>query len=220
MKKLSDLLDDIDFNIPEKTETNFYEHDAIVINNLFACLQSIFPAFKQAWPNDALFESAKKEWIKAFSQVELNSIEKIKFGISKFRMSTSPFVPTPGQFIAMCNPTAEDIGLPSSQDAYREACLNSHPTAIKKWTHPAIYHAWKETGAHELSNLSQQQSKPIFERNYEITIRMILDGKTLQEIPLAIKHGNMPMNHDVVLDEYKSISDSKSAFAAMMAKLK
>jgi hypothetical protein len=49
---------------------------------------------------------------------------------------------------------------------------------------------------------------------------MILDGKTLQEIPLAIKHGNMPMNHDVVLDEYKSISDSKSAFAAMMAKLK
>ena len=48
------------------------------------------------------FENAKREWMKAFRQVGLNDIESIKRGVDAFRVLETPFVPSPGQFIAMC----------------------------------------------------------------------------------------------------------------------
>lgn len=187
MKHISDITSEIDFNPFQGSKDNFDEQDALVINNLFLCLQSIFPAFKQAWPNNDLFEKAKKEWTKAFSEAKLNDIRKIKIGISKYRLSQSPFVPTPGQFIEMCNPTPKELGIPGIEDAYKEACYNSAPTVIeKKWSHQVVYHAWSMTGSNIFISQPSKQSAPIFERNYKITIRMILNNEPLKEIPLAI----------------------------------
>lgn len=159
-----------------------------LINLAFKAMCRIFPTFYKAWPTQEEFEGAKREWYKAFMQARLNRVEQIRYGIEKYRLLPNPFVPSPGQFIAMCKPTAEDLGLPSVHLAYREACLNSHPQAEKKWSHDAIYHAAKETGFHQLSTLPQAQSFVMFERNYEIITRKLLTGEVLTAIPKAIEN--------------------------------
>lgn len=88
---------------PFMHEDEFSEQDYKLINKLFATFTAIFPAFKQAWPSQQDFESAKREWMKAFKLANLNDAVKIKIGMDRYRLASTPFVPSPGQFIAMCD---------------------------------------------------------------------------------------------------------------------
>lgn len=159
---------------------------AQVVNALFRELQAIFPAWKQAWPDNQALEAAKKSWIKGFMAAGINTIEQIRFGIERCRDEGGAFAPSVGQFIAWCAPTAEMIGLPDVGKAYREACHNAYPGADQRWSHPAVHHAACETGFYELRNLPEKDSRILFERAYGVTVRAVLDGKPLREIPKAL----------------------------------
>lgn len=104
MKTISDICNKLDLSNPNKLEMSFTEEDAMIVNQLFFALQSIFPAFKQAWPSEALYDKAKIEWTKAFVQAGINNSEKISIGLSKCRLMNTPWIPSPGEFIAMCKP--------------------------------------------------------------------------------------------------------------------
>lgn len=73
-----------------------------IIHDLFETLKAISPAFKQAWPSDKEYNMAKYQWILAFMQCGLKDGEKIKRGVDRFRLLGKAFVPTPGEFIALC----------------------------------------------------------------------------------------------------------------------
>lgn len=159
---------------------------AKVVNSLFAELQCIFPAWKQAWPDEDALNAAKRSWIKGFMHAGINSLEQIQFGVEQCRRSGEQFAPSVGQFIKWCQPTPEMLGLPEAGKAYREACANAHPAANRIWTHPAVHHAACETGFYELANLPEERSRKLFNRNYAITVRMVMNGEALREIPLAL----------------------------------
>lgn len=91
------------------SNSKFTTEDYKIVNELFAVLQSIFPAFRHAWPTENDFERAKREWIKAFKLANLTDLNVIKIGTDKFRLTENPFVPSPGQFIAMCKPEVSSI---------------------------------------------------------------------------------------------------------------
>lgn len=162
------------------------EGTASVVNALFVELQSIFPAWRQAWPNDKALDAAKRSWIKGFMTAGINSVEQIRFGILQCRKSGGDFAPSVGRFIRWCEPTPEMLGLPVLGKAYREACANSHPASDRVWSHVAVHHAACETGFYELANWPEERSKPLFGRNYTITCRMVMEGQPLREIPLAL----------------------------------
>lgn len=162
------------------------EGSARVVNALFKELCSIFPAWKQAWPNDAALKAAKATWIKAFAKAGINSLEQIRYGIEACRDLGQDFAPSVGRFIKMCEPTAEMLGLPSADKAYAEACRNAHPSADRKWTHAAVMHAANETGFYNLNTLKEDESKKLFNRNYDIACRMVAKGEPLKEIPKAL----------------------------------
>lgn len=120
MKNISEITKNLDFHAQGKSAPSFDKRDAEVINALFLQLQGIFPGFRQAWSTDALFESAKKEWAKAFVQAGINNTDKISIGIAKCRLMTTPWVPSIGQFIEMCKPEVSllpplYIGLPNAR---------------------------------------------------------------------------------------------------------
>lgn len=48
-----------------------------VVNALFKELQAIFPAWKQAWPDDDALKAAKRSWTKAFIVEGINQLEQI-----------------------------------------------------------------------------------------------------------------------------------------------
>ena len=161
---------------------------ALLVNQLFATLQAIFPAFRQAWPTQPDFEMAKREWTKAFMQSGLTQIEQIRIGVKRFRLLDVPFVPSPGQFITMCYPTPEEIGLPPLHKAFQEAGMNSSPYVKDKvFSHPAVEHAWIETGAANFKTKKEQDVKEMFKRNYEASTRMAINGESFRTIPKGIE---------------------------------
>lgn len=159
-----------------------------VVNALFKELQSIFPAWKQAWPDDKALQAAKRSWVKGFMSEGITTLEQIRYGLQQCRKSGCDFAPSVGRFIFWCRPTAEMLGLPCDDKAYREACENSHPSrmATAIWSHQGVYHAACETGFYTLNSVPAEKSRPIFIRNYSITIRMLVAGEKLRSIPLAL----------------------------------
>lgn len=159
-----------------------------VINNLFRELMAIFPAWKQAWPDDEAIAAAKATWTKAFMAEGINRIEQIRFGITQCRKLGTDFAPSVGRFIGMCQPTPEMLGIPTADKAFREACRNVHPgmAGIAKWSHDAVYHAASESGLANLNTLPQDASRRLFERNYQITVRALIAGEPLRQMPLAL----------------------------------
>lgn len=104
MDKIDEILSTLSFG---RQETILTEEDYRIVNKLFLSFQAIFPAFKQAWPTQAELDNSKREWVKAFKQAGLNDVEVIKRGLAKYRLLENPFVPSPGQFIAMCQREAK-----------------------------------------------------------------------------------------------------------------
>lgn len=159
-----------------------------VINSLFRELMAIFPAWKQAWPDDAAIGAAKATWVKAFMAENINRIEQIRFGIEQCRKLGSDFAPSVGKFIKLCQPTPEMLGIPSLEKAFCEACSNAHPSMAGqgRWSHQAVWHTAKECGFEPLNRLEISLAMKLFERNYGITVRRMIEGLPLQKMPLAL----------------------------------
>ncbi|WP_323151430.1 replication protein P [Pseudomonas glycinae] len=159
-----------------------------VINALFRELMAIFPAWKQAWPDKEATSAAKATWTKAFMAEKITTIEQIRFGIEQCRKLGSDFAPSVGKFINLCQPTPEMLGLPPLETAFREACRNVHPSMAGQanWSHDAIWHTAKESGFESLNRLETSLARKLFERNYVITVRRLIDGLPLQKMPLAL----------------------------------
>ncbi len=191
------------FNVEEMT---FTEYDYKVVNKLFKTFTHIFPAFRHAWGTQDEFEAAKREWMKAFKQAKLTDIEKIKFGVNQYRMLSTPFVPSPGQFIAMCNPTPEQVGLPSVAEAWKQVKFQFGNPQMN-FKHPVIDHAVLESEIKNLRMLSERRALELFTRNYEISVRMFLEGQELREIPKAIevKHYKKPASEKIISSELEKM---------------
>jgi len=158
------------------------------VNNLFKELRSIRSAWRQAWPDQETYQASKRQWFQAFIEAGICSQGQIDFGMTQVRKQSGDFIPSPGQFIEWCKPTPEMLGLPSLAVAHREACRNAHPgmAGQGKWSHDAVWHTAKECGFESLNKLDAGLSLKLFDRNYTITIRRLLDGQPLQPMPKAL----------------------------------
>lgn len=161
-----------------------------VVNALFQELQAIFPAWKQAWPDDDALRAAKRSWIKAFIVAEINSLEQIRYGLQNCRQHGNDFAPSVGKFIKWCLPTPAMMGIPSHDKAFREALLNLHPArrTSREWSHPAVRHAALQCEMHNLADLVSEKASKVFDRAYDITIRMLMEGRSLEDIAIGIGH--------------------------------
>lgn len=176
-----------------------------VVNALFKELQAIFPAWKQAWPDDEALKAAKRSWIKSFVSAGINTLEQIRFGIQKCRVLGTDFAPSSGKFIKLCQPTPEEMGIPPLARALAEALENFHPSraSSRTWSHPAVRHAALQCEAHNLGDLKPEQAEKLFSRAYDITIRMLVAGQPLGDIAVGIGHDGQKTEHELA-DEYAS----------------
>ena len=163
---------------------------ALVVNSLFKELAAIFPAWKQAWPDDIALKTAKATWVKAFAAEGIVNIEQIRFGIERCRTLGTDFIPSVGKFIKLCLPTAESMGIPDHNLAFREALVNLHPSraGARTWSHPAVRHAALQCEMHNLADLVPEKAQAIFDRAYDITIRTLVEGRPLEQVLTGIGH--------------------------------
>jgi len=172
---------------------------AEVVNDLFRRLRGIFPAWRQAWPSTEALAAAKEEWIKEFAAEGIRTLEQIEFGIEKCRKLKKPFAPSVGEFIAMCQPTPEDFGMPAPTAAWVEALLGVY-------SHEGVKIAAVATGLFDL-RAAQQNDKGLqarFDRAYDIVLRRAKEGQPLDgKIATGIGHDSQKSLSEMA-DEYAS----------------
>lgn len=126
------------------------EQTAAVVDMIFLQLQAIFPAWRQAWPDDKALAMAKRSWTKGLQASGIHMIEQVRFGIEQCRRSGSAFAPSIGQFVAWCLPTVEMMGLPTEEAAWREAVQGCADLEGWHWSHEAVRLAAAAVGFWEL----------------------------------------------------------------------
>lgn len=112
---------------------------------------------------------------------------QIATGLAALAQRGDDWPPSAPEFRKLCEGASPDLlGLPSVEKAYREACRNAHPIACRRWSHAVVHHAACEVGLRELFTMPEERSWKLFERAYAVTVRMLLAGEPLREIPKAL----------------------------------
>ena len=179
MKHISDITNTLEpaklaDPLPVLAPVKVDRRTATIVNLVFSKLQGIFPAWRQAWPDDNALKRAKREWIAGFVRAGIRSEEQLAFGFEAARHSTQDFIPSVGKFISWCTPGPAQFGMPSADEAWYEALWQTY-------SHPAVRIAAEATGLFELRNAQQSDTvlRQRFERHYAIVLRRAQNGQPL-----------------------------------------
>lgn len=148
------------------------QQDREVVSSVFAQLQSIFPAWKHAFPTEERLASAKREFAKALIESGITSLAQIAIGMRTARQQDIPFFPSPGTFIKWCEITPESLGLPSMEQAFDDV-------ARHRSSHPAVVLAARAT-RFERQTLTASEYRPVFEQAYSQLVRRVMAGEDLE----------------------------------------
>lgn len=117
--------------------------------------------YQRAWtslfPTAEAYAVAINEWALILAGVDAEGVEQaLRRCLAEF--PTLP--PKPGEFLALTRPTAQELGLPSLDDAYRAALAG-------RWrVHPLVWHIVKAIGQYEFIRLSREESSRRFQEVY------------------------------------------------------
>lgn len=191
-----------------------------IINRLFLELVGIFPAFKQAWPTQEEYKSAKRNWVKAIKASGINKIEMLQWGLMRCRESESNFVITPGQFVKWCYPKPEYLGFPNIEDAYKIALLVNRgeelDISISSYTKQIILHILHAIGSFEFRTMKEETSRKRFIKFYETYCHKFYEGKlNLNHQALENKFYCKHSNKDIVKPEFINIKNREEALQAI-----
>ncbi|NIG17465.1 DNA replication protein [Pantoea sp. Al-1710] len=107
-------------DVPQHVDRRLHHEIEKLINEFFEGLKQVFPAsISTAWRNPADEAAAKRQWIAAFAENGITSKTQLAAGMRQARASGSPFLPSPGQFIAWCKQSSFcAAGLPDEDTLY------------------------------------------------------------------------------------------------------
>ncbi|HBZ92625.1 MAG TPA: Replication protein P [Pseudomonas sp.] len=144
------------------------DETARIVNTLFDELKSIFPAWRQAWPNDAAEKRAKRTWVKGFMRSGIVTVEQLRYGIEACRQLETDFAPSVGKFVKLCTPSAEDLGFPADDIAWREVVRHCANPGRHNWSHEAVRLAGSAVGWFNLrcSSIPEETLRKRFDHAY------------------------------------------------------
>ncbi len=153
---------------------------------IFARFMAIYGyKYKSCYETDDELRIAKREWalsLRGYGERELvAAVNRCK--------ETLAWMPTISEFLGILRDIGGDFGLPSTRDAYQEACFHADQPMEHDWSHPAVYHAGRSTGWFELRSEDEAQVFPRFAYQYETLCRRVRQGEELElPVPVAIEN--------------------------------
>lgn len=154
------------------------------MNQLFAELETAYHnQFYKAFPSESALNAAKQAWL--FQLAHYHPEQIIASGRQVIR--ESEYLPTLHKIIQGCATAAMPHGMPSTREAYIEACMKPQPKRDQTWSHPAVYIAGRETGWHMILGESEKKVLPIFSYHYQMLVERVINGEDLDmPIPKAL----------------------------------
>ncbi|WP_444903218.1 replication protein P [Microbulbifer sp. CnH-101-E] len=144
------------------------------INEVFALFKlNYHNQFSAAFPDTETLHHAKRLWLEALAAFEAQDIMQG----AKRAILQSEYLPTVHKMLQLC--AAGENGLPEARAAYREACNAPSPKTNHNWSHPAVYHAGRESNWYFLSNNPESIAYPVFVEHYRKLCARVLQGEKL-----------------------------------------
>jgi replication protein P len=132
------------------------------IDQLFLKMSIIYPyRWNGQFPNREALDFAKLEWQEGLADL---TDEEIKRGLNYCRKEGDDFPPSIPAFRKFCLPTAEELGFPFPEEAYRLAVKYAHE---KNWKHNIIYKTVEIIGFYEFNNGYENKIRPRFIKIYK-----------------------------------------------------
>jgi hypothetical protein len=164
-----------------------------IINELFKQLKALCPLHNIAWPEQEVYDTAKRLWLDTFIEKGLSSWDKIQFGLRKLRDSNVKYAPTVTEFIALCYPTREELGIPSAQESYIQCCKRASGEFYDDvFTHATIAYLYGRSPKERFQNAVKRDDELAFKYDYELVVRAFMNGEPYPELTKAVTHDKLP----------------------------
>lgn len=154
--------------------------------------------------------------VKAVWAEELGRLtpKAIAHGVEACKKGGRRFAPTLPEFLELCKPTPESLGIPAKPIAFNEAMAISCGSKRREdCSHPVVWHALAEAG--DIGHMSHRDARDVFGHCYDATVEMAIRGEPLRTIPKAL-----PKPEDVrtqsTPEERKAAADAAIARIAEM----
>lgn len=152
------------------------------INQIFAEFEFAYHnQFHKAFADNDSLVIAKKYWL---SSLEDYSPLQIVQAAKKI-IRSQDYLPSIAAIVTACESGLDLFGLPSTRQAYIEACAATPPRKEFAWSHPAIYHAGRAAGWFLLGNESESVAFPVFEYHYTLICKKVMHGEKLDTVQPA-----------------------------------
>lgn len=194
---------------PQPADRGVHEGVERLVDALFANLKQVFPAsVSTAWKRPEDEAAAKRQWIAAFAENGIHSKTQLSAGMRQARASRSPFLPSPGEFIAWCKEAAfSAAGLPGEDELYgsvmtycaRRGGYNS--AEDYPWKTNAEY--WMVTGLYSMmraGNLSEAELRVKCRSELRKMSRRIESGEEIPEPRKQIPKLSIPSTKEKSLE--------------------
>lgn len=129
--------------------------------------------------------SVKRVWAE-----ELGRLKPQQIALGMEACKRRKFPPTLPEFLELCKPTPEQLGIPPLPVAWSEArAMASGQKRREDCSHPVVWHAYYEAGP--IGHMTERDARDTFKHCYEVAVDLAVKGEPLREIPKALpKPGN------------------------------
>lgn len=188
-----------------QAESNAGNDHANAINQVFAIFRRNYHnQYFKAFPSEQDAAIAKRLWLESLGRF---SPEAIIHG-ARSVIESSEFLPTLATMIKHCE-KQRSPDLPNAHSAYIEACRAPSPKTNYAWSHPAVYHAGKQSDWYFLQTNSEATAFPIFKKHYEDICQNILQGQqyALPSTLMLNEESSNPLDKKDNLKNLQSLKD-------------
>lgn len=134
---------------------------------LFKRMQGLYGIkFDSVYKTDESVEAAKSEWLTLLQKV---TPEQIGIALEKLKRDADEWPPNLIKFHRLCQLQPEDLGLPSPEDAYRQARQGDY-------TRDVVLAAFNAVGHYEWQTLPERERERRFFAQYKTAVEKFMSG--------------------------------------------
>ncbi|WP_210515107.1 replication protein P [Pantoea ananatis] len=159
MNNITTHLQNFSFNQPAHSATvsghntrEEWDHAASLFNGIFDQLRAAFPASSSTFRAQSDIDSFRQQWVRSFMENGITTMQQIDAGMRHARKQQTPYMPSPGKFVAWCKDSSTVLGVTTEEAMAefhrynRDRGLSTSPERFN-WSKPVLY--WVITDARQ-----------------------------------------------------------------------
>ncbi len=192
----------------DKPKQQVPEQAAQIFNELFRQLKAAFPALMTSIKDQSDLNELRRQWVLAFIENGITSIDQVNAGMKIARQQATPFLPSPGQFIAWCKQGAtRAAGLPDADELYdmvmdyaKRRDMFSSAEAFPWPSNPAYWMVTKLYSQQRVQGLSEQDLRKRCGKELADMSKRIESGEPIPAPVVQIPKLHIPVSNEKALD--------------------